>query len=652
MRVKTHEEILVDSLAANGAAEGTWATRTIFLVAQAERVADLIDLDRGRLRPDWGQLDDPRYRSRVLTWDAAKWQYCVKMLQPKMKAINNLLAAGGQTKCPEWAALEPKLTVAMPTVARKAMKLIEVEPPFPTLWPLVANDLSRCTYARNAVDWVDSEWRYHNTLLLMGFFSSCRLPLADHVRQALAEAAAKPLGMRGVFFRVPELAGECKIEDAEVRITPRTGGLTLSCEALSPLIAATAEESRKIPVGNGILHEIMPIASESSVPFWEWGVVTGSQLREARDGVYKLYENTILAYLALGSIEQILRSWAQRAGRPHMETNETPSDVLKAVEPLVDAGVLTAVKELYDSNSTNLRNRVMHGNLLEVESKRLETDLPIADWRRWGYMSEQSDSFAPTNVAQFCLECLEKIDADLLAKGVTLVPADLSWATGLALSSAEIDLGLRLSVDFLEDNGEPWRLLMGRYLNALFPGLKQLWTLGFVAWLDKPFRPSLPRFMALGFSFEALFRTTVQLLGGDVLQRSRPRARKVLKTQYRMLDKRPMSIANNAVLARLVRHVPPKDQHTAVEILELAIKARNSLAHGAVTVYDDRTSDGLGHILVKAGQTLITAGLHHLISERAFYKYKNDRKEQDGFTLTDWLSAEKEIHEWICAIGT
>src|SRR5207245_575848 len=122
----------------------------------------------------------------------------------------------------------------------------------------------------------------------------------------------------------------------------------------------------------------------------------------------------------------------------------------------------------------------------------------------------------------------------------TLTPGDLGWTSGLALTPAQIDLGLRLSVDFLEDKGEPWRLLMTRYLNALFPGLKQLWTLGFVAWLDKPFRPSLPRFMALGFSFEALYRTTVQMLGFEVLQRSRPRAKKALKTQYRMLDKRAM----------------------------------------------------------------------------------------------------------------
>jgi hypothetical protein len=393
MRVRTQEEILIETLAVDWAAEGTRVVRTIFLAALAERAADLLDLERGRLYPDWARLDEPRYRSLILIWDTDKWRDCVKMLQPKMKVVNNLLAANAQTRFPDWAAMEPKLFNVMPAVVRRALKLIESESPFPTLWPLVANDLSRRTYARNVVDWVDPEWRYHNVLLLMGFFSSCRLPLAKHVAEALKEASEKPLGMRGVFFRVPELVGECKLEDADVRVSTRTGGVRLSCESLSPLVAATAEESRRIPVGNGMLHEIMPIGDKTTVSLLDWGEVTESQLRDARDAVYKLYENTILAYLGLASLEQILRSWAQKAGQLHMETNEIPGDLLKAVKPLIDPGVLTAVEELYDSNSTNIRNRVMHGNLLEVESKRLETNLPVADRRKFGYFDRRQLTF-------------------------------------------------------------------------------------------------------------------------------------------------------------------------------------------------------------------------------------------------------------------
>ena len=530
-------------------------------------------------------------------------------------------------------------------------RLIETESPFPVLWPLLANDLSRRTYARNAIDWVDPEWRYQNTLLLMGFFATCQLPAAHHVRHVFGEADKKPLSLRGLFFRIPEFVGDSALAETPIRTTTRTGGVTLSCEALFPLIAATAEESRKIPAGNGVLHEIMPIRSDSEVPFSQWGIATTSQLQQGRDAAYRLYEYTLLTYLTLGSIEQILRAWAQQKGQPHMDSPTVPGDVLKAVTPLVGPATLTALRELYDNNATNIRHRIMHGNLYEVESKRLESAMPAISPAAFGSLATVPDPISPENIAQFCLECLETLDRDRVAQGVTLTPADLAWAPGLALTHDEIEFGHRLSADFLEDDREMWVAQMRNTLNALFPGLTQVWFLGFIGWLRNPFNPSLPRFMALGFSFEAIYRSTVHLLGLEILQRSRPRARKVLKTQYRMLEQRPSSIANPAVLARLVRHIPERDRATATQVLQLAIKAHNALAHGAMTAYDSFTSEGLGHIFVKASQTLVTAALHHLVSERAYYRYLN-RKVGDGSAVEDWLLAEVEITRWIRALGS
>ena len=71
MSFKTYEDILVESLPADNKSLGTGVARTTYLAALAERAADLVDLDRGRLHPDWGKLDDPRYRSRIVTWNAA-----------------------------------------------------------------------------------------------------------------------------------------------------------------------------------------------------------------------------------------------------------------------------------------------------------------------------------------------------------------------------------------------------------------------------------------------------------------------------------------------------------------------------------------------------------------------------------------------------
>lgn len=125
MNARTREDILIESLPANKSSLGTVVVRTIYLAALAERAVDLVDLERGRLRADWDKLDDQRYRSKIITWDSTLWQACVTMLKPNLKAVNSLLAAGGQTKLSDWPAMEPKLTNAMPIVVRKAMKLIE-----------------------------------------------------------------------------------------------------------------------------------------------------------------------------------------------------------------------------------------------------------------------------------------------------------------------------------------------------------------------------------------------------------------------------------------------------------------------------------------------------------------------------------------------
>jgi hypothetical protein len=197
-------------------------------------------------------------------------------------------------------------------------------------------------------------------------------------------------------------------------------------------------------------------------------------------------------------------------------------------------------------------------------------------------------------------------------------------------------------VDFLEPGAEKWVRLIMSYLSTVCPGLRQLWGMGLVGWMANPYMPSLPRFMTLAFIFEALYRITVHLLGVEILQRSRPAGGGCLKTHYKMLDSRLTGICSAGVLDRIVSHLPCASQQTAKHLLGLAIKARNSVAHGAVVSFDDYTADGLGNILAKAVQTLVTAGLHHLISERAYYRWKCMLGKEETSALSDWLEAEKE----------
>jgi hypothetical protein len=162
---------------------------------------------------------------------------------------------------------------------------------------------------------------------------------------------------------------------------------------------------------------------------------------------------------------------------------------------------------------------------------------------------------------------------------------------------------------------------------------------------------SMPRFMALAYGFEALYRVTAHLIGIPVLQRSRPRGRGIVKTQYKMLDGRKTGLCTEEVLNRLVICYPSNWKELGKRILRLAIKARNSIAHGAVVAFDNTTANGLGNILAKASQTLATAGLHHMVSERAYYRWQNEHGGANGFDHEAWLFAEQEILNWVAAIA-
>jgi hypothetical protein len=46
---------------------------------------------------------------------------------------------------------------------------------------------------------------------------------------------------------------------------------------------------------------------------------TPEQLGAGRDVAFKLYEYTVLIYMTLAAIEQMLRAWANHTGVPHLK---------------------------------------------------------------------------------------------------------------------------------------------------------------------------------------------------------------------------------------------------------------------------------------------------------------------------------------------
>lgn len=649
----TITDILLEELTDDN--EQLWWTVWQPLVHQAiaDRCVELLDLNGVRVLTGWERLDEPKARAKLLHRGAALWNRCADLLvgsRRRIEALNAVLARRGFAKLGR-EALRSKVFAVLPVVTNRPLsERVFRENPFPFVWKLVADGLARQLYRDNSLGAIDPEWLLVNKLLLVGFFGGCSLPEARHVRVVLDECSPKPLSVRGTFIRVPEVVSPLGVEDKPIPFSGRDGGVSLRHEQYSPLLQATADESRATATGSSLLHQIIDIRDTTDVFAVQWGTVTESTFIRSRHVTFRLYEDTLLSYLSLASIEQLLRAWAAHCGVRHCKPNGVPEGVLHWLPELrCSADVDGKLRDIYDTERSNIRNRVMHGNLLEIEGKSLEVRLPIVDATRYKTVGE-ANPLIPGNIAQICFACLDAVDTEI-SRVTTLASRDLDWTRDLSLDTSEIEFGLRLHIDFLDERDvrDAWLNTMSDYLNAVFPGLKQLFMIGFIGWAQRPFTESLPRFMALGLTFESLYRLTVHLLGESILQISFPRARPCLKTQYKMLDARPTGICTPQILDRLVDHIDVEQRAFARRTLQLAIKARNSFAHGAIVDFSTDTASGIGHIFVKATQNLVMAGLHHFTRERAYFHWENFRKRCHGYHLQDWSEAQVQTFRMISA---
>lgn len=140
-----------------------------------------------------------------------------------------------------------------------------------------------------------------------------------------------------------------------------------------------------------------------------------------------------------------------------------------------------------------------------------------------------------------------------------------------------------------------------------------------------------------------ILRADVTGIQGGTIQKGHQQQRHISHFQYRMLDTRNDGLFSKQVLDLILQHLRAEDRPNARRVLDLAMKGRNALAHGALTQSDEYTLDGLGHIFAKATQTLVTAGLHHFTQESAYFIYHNQHPNLDGRDTEDWFQAEREV---------
>ena len=381
-------------------------------------------------------------------------------------------------------------------------------------------------------------------------------------------------------------------------------------------------------------------------------------MQQARLRAFTRYENSLLAYIAVADIEQLLRGWADRIGVNHRRDGGLPAAVHGWVGGLgCSAGLEASIRELFDPTRANLRNRIVHSGFLVAESKSFQDNIAIGDPTRYGFLLTTADPYSPENVANLAIRCLQDLDAELAAGG-GLAAGNLRWAGSWCLTPDQLRFGRHIYCDLVPRQGGPTaaqaeacRDHLSTYFRAMMPGLGQFFRLAYAVFLQ-PFSPnSFVVLHSFGLIFEAVYRLTVHLFGEKVLQETESGA--TLRFQYFMLD--DVGLCRPDILVRLCGYLDtPTEQDLAIETLKLAVQGRNSLAHGTVIRLDDPTFVGMGNLFLKAIQALVEAGEFHMTRQAAWYRW-NTRRERtgivDGYDREDWFTEEEAVLDRIDAAG-
>jgi len=580
-----------------------------------------INLDDASIATGWSRFDDPAIRAQLVTADTSIDDSCITELLKLQNSLNAaLIQAGFDERSP--GRMKRHLRIILPGLIRQPISNTEITAnPFPDAWKTAADLLARNAYDQSAQEPSSHmETHLHNTLLLSGFFLGCQYSKAADAEIAFRQLGRPMLSIRGSIVRIVENVSASGVEDQIPRLSSRSGGIRLQMAGLSDLLRATADESQDIAAGNGVLHRV----TSGSAPAPAW-------LVQARDIAYRQYEYTLLGYMALASIEQLIRAWASAKGvGPHQSGR--PREIARLIPQLGCSAMLEdRLKEVCATSTANIRARVMHSGLLEVETQRTEALFNFVAPATHSYPSP----FSPENICQLCLECLDLLDQEAATASIT--QKDLAWSGAFWLTTTELDTGRFLYSEFLNsDEQSLWWEHLSTYLNAVVPNVKQFFSVGFMGWMGSG-TDRLVRFMAAILIFESLYRTTVQLHGIPVLQISGDR-----HIQYRMLDN--LQLCAPEILERLTGYIPDGSRPLARRVLELAVKARNAFAHGAVTRMTKEDFDCVGNLVVKSVQALVGTGIRQMTEVAAYYQWQKTGSSLWGRDLENWLAGEDEVY--------
>ena len=614
------------------------------------------DLDGARPDSSWTGVDDVATRTTLLQRVMPQVvSDCAHRVSDALSGPMNaaLTAAGYRSVKPNRLVrhIEPALRKL---VAGPHAQTAFHANPFPDAWRDLSSAMAVSLFSSLKAGLLTGEWAVLNRLVLASFFQSCTLPTATQAVGALTDLRQSVLSVRGSLVRLPERVSAAGIADVRPSPIAATGAISLAHRSLSTLLKSCHTESQATARREGIAHRVLgvngPVTAEHQAELRRLfpGRDPVRLMRESRIVRFQEYNFTILAYMALTGIEQLLHAQSERLKLPHVG----PNGWLVEVDDLIDhlhlsSSLVARVRALYSTRDTNVRNRVMHGGLLEIEGQRTQNAYRLLT----AAAGPNPEPYSSENIANVCLSLLADLDAEISAAGL-LSQADMGWVLGKGLSSADMAFVGTLPDprEWAEADAEEWRSQLFRFLTVYCPAANVSAKIGFHGWLRHfDADDSFIQILFLGMTFETLYRTTLHLLGHEILQQTLNKAGTLYVFRYHVLDERQGGLCTPDALDKLVRSRPAHERARATECFKLAIGLRDAFAHGAIPDFPPAVLDSVGHVFVHAVDLLRHAAIDHLTREAAYYNWINNGR-LPGTSDADWAHGRHQIDRLVAGL--
>lgn len=498
---------------------------------------------------------------------------------------------------------------------------------FPRLWASVAGEIVATAFDGFAAD--RQNWRAYALLALGGYvhsLSSTNLPMAANAINKLAQRSV--LGMRGAVTRLPHEVRRGKIVDTPAA---STSGSWHQVPGHSRFLMEVDLAIGKVQSGRGFISGFLkPNAPVLAAHRSAAASLSPAAVAAIRRAVYLQYDSLVIGVLGYSGIEQLLRSRMQRLGLSHRAAGGRPHSVLNWLSKLALPSQLESmIREAYDPQQANTRNRVWHSSFLMIDQCRPEIVQAIQGGRAY-----HPGSNYPESMARQATRLLSQ-----LAQLWSASDLDFSWTSSSPLTQeTENALGyMKWELDGADVlvHQEQFRL----YVDNVAPTLSSLFKRGVVSTLANP---PIEQLATLVLVFEGLLRHTCELMNIATVDLAITPSRQ--STNVKMLDH--AGLLADQVVTTLLAPLPANSRHLARDLLNVVVDFRNLFAHGAIRAISVSQRELLGRAVVQLSYLCGSVGLRHMIEERAHHLHREDRQRDAD---SNWIAGEADVFAWLRA---